>query len=336
MALDSTALVVTSISGPNPVLRDLAEGCARRGMDFILIGDTRSPEEFFLEGCRYYSIADQHQTGLSYARLCPTGHYARKNIGYLEAIRAGAGLILETDDDNLPTEGFWLPRHRTHEVPVITQPGWVNIYRYFTDSNIWPRGLPLDMIKREPPVGADLEERRVTCPIQQGLSDQNPDVDAVYRLSLPLPQCFEPDKKLALAPNSWSPFNSQNTCWWPEAYALMYLPAHCSFRMTDIWRGFVALRIAAAYGWHILFESPTTVQDRNDHDLMRDFADEIPGYLNNGKLMKCLHELELSSDPADMGGNLRRCYRALVENGFIPSEELALVEAWLMDLEELV
>jgi hypothetical protein len=31
-------------------------------------------------------------------------------------------------------------------------------------------------------------------------------------------------------------------------------------------------------GWHILFHGATVRQERNDHDLMRDFADEIPGY----------------------------------------------------------
>jgi hypothetical protein len=36
------------------------------------------------------------------AESLPTGHYARKNIAYLHAIRSGARCIYETDDDNAP------------------------------------------------------------------------------------------------------------------------------------------------------------------------------------------------------------------------------------------
>ena len=46
--------------------------------------------------------------------------------------------------------------------------------------------------------------------------------------------------------------------------------------MTDIWRSFVAQRIAWANGWAILFHEPTVWQDRNEHNLMRDFRDESP------------------------------------------------------------
>lgn len=84
----------------------------------------------------------------------------------------------------------------------------------------------------------------VECPIQQGLADNNPDVDAIYRLILPFPTIFRKGRKVALGNNSWSPFNSQNTTWWKKAFPLLYLPSYCSFRMTDIWRSFVAQRIA--------------------------------------------------------------------------------------------
>ncbi|MBV5271274.1 MAG: DUF288 domain-containing protein, partial [Afipia sp.] len=79
----------------------------------------------------------------------------------------------------------------------------------------------------------------------------NPDVDAIYRLTLPLPQSFREEQPVALGRNVWCPFNSQNTTWWKEAAPLLYLPSFCSFRMTDIWRSFVAQRIAWENGWHI-------------------------------------------------------------------------------------
>ena len=326
------ALVVTSISAPNPVLRALASGATAAGMDFIVIGDLKSPEQFDLEGCDFYSVDRQRETGFRFAELCPTRHYARKNIGYLLAIEAGAPLILETDDDNYPRDGFWTERQRNVNAPALEKAGWVNVYRYFSDAPIWPRGLPLDEIQTAPPGFDSLASTETACPIQQGLADENPDVDAIYRLAFPLPQNFRTDRRVALGSGSWCPFNSQNTAWWPEAFPLLYLPAHCSFRMTDIWRSFVAQRIAWANGWSILFHEPNVWQERNDHSLMRDFADEVPGDLNNREMCAALGALELERGAQAIGSNLRRCYEMLVQRGWVGAGELELVDAWLADL----
>jgi hypothetical protein len=319
-----TALVVTTIAAPNRALAMLAEGAQGNGWDFIAIGDTKSPARFDLAGCRFYSVAEQLATGLAFAQSCPTRHYARKNIGYLLAMRDGAEIIVETDDDNLPRPGFFSRRARVQTVGGVAGSGWVNAYGYFSDANLWPRGLPLDAVRSplppaSPPAAAD-------CPIQQGLADENPDVDAIYRLTLPLPQNFRSDLRLALGRDAWCPFNSQNTAWWREAFPLMYLPAYCSFRMTDIWRSFVAQRIAWERGWQVLFHEATVWQERNEHDIMKDFADEVPGYLNNRRIGEALAGLALSGD---LAADLRACWGKLVEMGLVGGEELPLLETWL-------
>jgi hypothetical protein len=326
------SVVITSIAPPTPTLREIARGAIAAGFDFILIGDNKSPSDFELEGCDFYGVERQGQTGLHYAEVCPVGHYARKNIGYLLAMRAGASLILETDDDNIPRSQFWRARHLEARAPFLGFEGWVNVYRYFTDALIWPRGLPLDTIQGNLPKLDSLPVRDVICPIQQGLVDENPDVDAIYRLVLPLPQNFRSDGQIALGAGSWCPFNSQNTAWWPPAYPLLYLPAHCSFRMTDIWRSFVTQKIAWVNGWNILFHAPDAWQDRNDHDLMQDFADETPGYINNRSICAALGELDLRPGIEGLAENLERCYRCLVSHGWLAEQELTLLEAWLEDL----
>ena len=209
----------------------------------------KSPPDFALEDARYLDLETQRATGLAYADLCPEAHYARKNIGYLIAMQAGVPLIVETDDDNLPASGFFAPRVREQRVSTAQACGWVNVYRYFAEGTTWPRGLPLDEIMRAPAPYDSLAVDVADCPIQQGLADDNPDVDAVYRPCQPLPVRFRRDRRLALGRDAWCPFNSQNTAWWPDAYPLLYLPATCSFRMTDIWRSFVAQRIAWVNGW---------------------------------------------------------------------------------------
>ena len=335
MTTPEAAIIVTSISAPNRSLRALADGAQAHGLDFLVMGDTKSPPEFQLDGCDYYDIERQRNTQLRYAELCPTRSYTRKNIGYLLAIRSGAPLLIETDDDNVPRSEFWSERRLTIEAPTLESGGWVTVYSYFSGVTMWPRGLPLDSVHDQHPAFDSLPVRKADCPIQQGLADGDPDVDAVYRLLLPLPQDFRRDRRLTLGARSWCPFNSQNTTWWPQAYPLLYLPAHCSFRMTDIWRSFVAQRIAWENGWSILFHEPTVWQDRNDHYLMRDFADEVPGYLHNRAMGAALAELELSPGVEHLPENLRVCYRTLVSRGWVGAAELELLDAWLADIAKL-
>jgi hypothetical protein len=327
------ALVVTTINGPNAVLKELAAGCGRQDWRFFVIGDKKGPREFACDGAEFYSLQRQIETDFAYARFCPTGHYARKNVGYLLAVAGGSNVIVETDDDNMPLPSFWAPRARLTNAARYRGSGWVNIYRYFTDATIWPRGLPLDAVHGESAAHASLAQEWVDVPIQQGLANDNPDVDAVYRLIMPLPQTFRADRAIALGSGAWCPFNSQNTSWWLEAFPLLYLPAYCSFRMTDIWRSFVAQRVAWECGWSILFHGPTMAQDRNEHDLMKDFADEVPGYLNNQKIKKLLDEVELMPGASAISENMLRCYRVLSANELVSAEEVPLLQSWLNDLE---
>jgi len=330
-----TCLVITSIAEPTPTLQALAAASRGHDFDFILIGDEASPASFELEGCDFYGLERQHQLQLGFERLCPVRHYARKNIGYLIAMQRGAPIILETDDDTVAYDRFWQPRERSQAVSTIADQGWVNVYRYFSGANIWPRGLPLDQARAPVPAYESLPFDEIMCPIQQGLVDDDPDVDAVYRMLLELPVRFDPGPSIALTTGTWCPFNSQNTAWWPEAFPLMYLPAYCSFRMTDIWRSFVAQRLAWVNGWGVLFHEPTVSQDRNVHALMHDFRDEMSGYLENRAICAALESLDLRPGTEHVGGNMRLAYQRLVDGGWIDERELALLDAWLTDVENV-
>ncbi len=268
------------------------------------------------------------------AKTLPVKHYARKNLGYLIAISKGAKIIIETDDDNLPLEGFWDNRSKQVNAHLFIGKGWVNVYKYFTEVNIWPRGFALENIQDKLP---DLEKSLfIDCPIQQGLADKNPDVDAIYRLTSSLPIIFNKANSVALGNNSFCPFNSQNTTWFKEAFPLLYLPSHCSFRMTDIWRSFVAQRIGWTCGWPILFHQSTVCQERNDHNLMNDFRDEISGYNNNAQIIKSLKELKLKDGIENISANIKLCYNALIELGVVGQQEIILLDAWLKDINSFI
>ena len=104
----------------------------------------------------------------------------------------------------------------------------------------------------------------VDCPIQQGLADNDPDVDAIYRLVLPLPQRFRTDRRWRSRGHVVPVQQPEHRAGGAMPLPLLYLPAYCSFRMTDIWRSFVAQRIAWENGWQLLFHGPTMEQERNE------------------------------------------------------------------------
>ena len=330
---DKTCLVVTSISGPNRAMKELARGCIEKGYRFIVIGDKASPENFELEGCDFYSLKRQIEIS-QFAHNCPIGHYARKNTGYLLAMEGGASVIMETDDDNLPYPGFWSECQMQKQVPLCENTGWMNVYSYFTNSNIWPRGFPLEFLKQKPQEYDSLKPVTIDCPIQQYLADDNPDVDAVYRLLFHLPEKFRKDRQIAAGKGTFCPFNSQNTVWFRPAYKLMYLPGYCSFRMTDIWRSFVAQRIAHENNWPIFFGPPTMYQQRNVHNLLKDFQDEIPGYLNNNRIYEQLKMLDLKSGQENIDDNLRLCYEKLVDMKLVGKQELRLLDEWISECNQ--
>jgi hypothetical protein len=301
----------------------------------IVIGDKKGPDSYPLEGVEFLSLNEQLEMTFELPRKLPTGHYSRKNVGYLAAMEEEAKCIYETDDDNAPMEG-WKIRTKSVNASKVPEKGWVNAYRFFTDQNIWPRGFPLDEIaKGEKWLSGD-NPCEIDAPIQQGLADNSPDVDAIWRLVLGKSFQFKKAKSVYLHRGAWCPFNSQSTWWWPEAYPLLYLPSYCSFRMTDIWRSFIAQRCLWEMGYGVVFHSPEVLQERNDHNLMRDFSDEIPGYMRNKEFVSVLEGLDLKSGSRYSCDNLMSCYKILVMDGFFEERELDLVEAWISDIERIL
>ena len=300
----------------------------------IIIGDKKGPFSFDVEGAELYTIETQLQLPYQLAAQLPTGHYSRKNLGYLIAISRGATSIYETDDDNAPLAS-WLWREEETSARHLAGIGWANVYRLFSEQLIWPRGLPLDQVRTPIDLVGVPAAVPTRAPIQQGLANGAPDVDAIWRLILDSNITFDQGESIALPTGLWCPFNSQSTWWWPLAYPLLYLPSFCSFRMTDIWRSFIAQRCLWELGTSLVFHGAEVVQERNVHNLMRDFKDEVSGYLGNQKIVDELMSLTLTPGESAVGANLLQCYEHLVQCEIFPPQELPLVQAWLADLAGL-
>jgi hypothetical protein len=324
--------ILTTIQAPTASVSTLARFGCQFDIPVLAIGDRKSPICEWPAGSNFLSLGRQKGLGFQLTELLPVDHYCRKNIGYLEAVARGATLIFDTDDDNAPLP-HWRPRSLQSECRYVQHGGWINVYRYFSSARIWPRGFPLESLQECDSTKAEPTTVRVVeCPIQQGLVNGSPDVDAVWRLVFGQDFRFDEAPSILLAPGSWCPFNSQNTWWFHSSFPLLYLPSFVSFRVTDIWRSLVAQRCLWELGYGMEFHSPESFQDRNAHNLLRDFEEEVPAYLNNNRIISILERLQLASGTDNIGDNLHRCYTALVSAGIIPAQEMPLVEAWLVDI----
>ncbi len=249
--------------------------------------------------------------------------------------RKDGDCIFETDDDNAPLG--WSRRREETGGELVTQKMWCNIYQMVHMGDLWPRGFPLSRIRDGVPLTWK-SEKQLRSPIQQGLANGNPDVDAIWRMTTRDKSDIEfiSHRSIALGTGVWCPFNSQSTWWFPSAYPLMYLPVNATFRMTDIWRSFVAQRCLWAMGKRVVFHSPAEVfQDRNEHSLQKDFELEVPGYLHNEAIAKTLEETRLKRGQKYVCDNLRTCYEHLIGEGFLPSSEMNSVDAWIADVKKI-
>lgn len=336
----SIAYVITTIQSPSPGVTRIATQTQSSNEDFlVVIGDRKTPQDWSCSGAEFLSLAEQARMNLELVHHIPTDSYARKMLGYLVAAEAGADWIRETDDDNLPNDQFFsgVPDCLVSQTAPVTV-GWFNPYTYFSDRFVWPRGFPLSLIKQGT-CGVPMDSGAEVAPpfILQAVADGDPDVDAIYRLSAHDTSSIEFHDRdpLALPSGVWSPFNSQATTWPRELFALMYLPVTCTFRMTDIWRSFVVQRLLPGLGGTLVFTAATVHQDRNEHDLLADFEQEVPGYLGTEKIRALLESTVTQGGKANVLSDLRTLYKALVDGGFLASEELPVLDAWIEDVRRL-
>jgi hypothetical protein len=297
----------------------------RDGWQLVLIGDKKSVDIPGSKKVTFLSLDEQFQLPFELSRRTPLNHYSRKNIGYLYALAKGAHVIFDTDDDNVPLNhwgalpfvcGRWLRDKKK----------FVNIYKHFTSEIIWPRGFPLDEIRNcgDGPL-AICRGPEARIGVWQGLSDYEPDADAIFYLLLGKKIRFARKTAFYLEPGQFCPLNSQNSLWDRRVFPYLYLPATVSFRFTDILRGYIAQRLLWQDGLHVGVTRATTGHRRSVHDILKDFADEVPMFLHIKKIVEVIESVNLGSDRWD---NLFRIYDGLAGAAFVAAEELKHLGLW--------
>lgn len=332
--LEKVTLIITSINKPNKVIKKYYSLSIKNGVNFIIIGDKKTPQ--YPDKYNFYNLKSQKNFKFTLNKSLPINSYARKNIGYLVAMRNNSRIIIETDDDNYPKNNFFHNLELQKKLRLLSGPNWINILKIFQkkkDDVIWPRGFPLNEINKIHKI--KIKEKLITSPIQQRLCDGNPDVDAIFRLTKKNKFHTFDKKNYAISNKSICPFNSQNTVWHEQCFPLMYLPSYCTMRATDIWRGFIALRILKNYNWNLSFLNSTVIQNRNVHDLLDDFNLEYPVYKNTKILNDILKNINLSNKKNYMLINFFKCYKQLVNQKILEKKELELVYKWINDISKI-
>lgn len=327
-------IVITTINYPTATLGGITKkirclSCLNE-WQIVVVADKKTPADWQFPGVIFLDIEQQEALNYNISKLLPWNHYSRKNIGYLYAIQHGAQLIYETDDDNFLIDGQLnpLPEYapcNLYETNALV----VNPYAYFGKPTVWPRGYPLKEITKTP-CTTFTEGKQLFVPIQQGVVNDDPDVDAIFRLTRNEMITFTNATPVALPVGTFCPFNSQNTIFYQSAFWALLMPMTTSFRVADIWRGYWTQRLLWDINARLCFLPANAYQERNAHDFMKDFEQELDLYLKTDDLLNALKNWNSSAD--NLFDRMHELIAYLVEKNFFEAADLALTDAWIADL----
>lgn len=315
-------VIITSIFPPTEAVAKFSKF---KDWRLIVVGDKKTPGNWNYDNVTYLSPDDQIKLNYEIIKYLPWNSYSRKIIGYLYAIKEGADIIADTDDDNIPVKNWDKNIDFKGGFDTYTEKGFVNVYKFFTNEHVWPRGFPLRNILLDQNTVTVKKNNKVG--IWQYLADGDPDVDAIYRLTNNKSIIFNSRSPIVLDKEVICPFNSQNTFFRKELFPLLYLPAFVTFRFTDILRGFVAQPLLWNQGYRLGFGQATVMQKRNPHDYLKDFESEIPCYLYAERIIEVVSASINNKD--DLLINLLNAYKGLRKENIVTQQEINLLNIWI-------
>ena len=283
--------IITTINKPTETVRAHINN---NKYDVIIVGDKKTPDDYKNEDCIYLDCEAQDKLFPKLSSLIPYNHYGRKNLGYIFAIRRKYKVIYETDDDNIPYTDFDSVLYSNKNLNIIEEKNseWINIFKHFTNNGwIWPRGYPLSLVKKCKNPNFNFSKDNYKVAIINGLVENDPDVDALYRLLSNSDIKWETNKKIVISNKNICVFNTQNTFWIDKKmFVGMLLPCSVTFRYCDILKGIIANILLKNTNKNMMYTSPNVKQLRNEHNLINDFQSEYSMYIANEKILTYIDE----------------------------------------------
>ncbi|XP_013407832.1 probable glycosyltransferase STELLO2 [Lingula anatina] len=326
-------VVITTIFEPSELVKQLSEITS---WCVVVVADKKGPEKYVVPNVKYLSVLEQESCQFHICKLLIWNHFGRKNIGYMYAIHHGAEYIYDTDDDNVLRRAKIPDPAKIKGVKNINMKGTVwNPYPMMSKyPDSWPRGFPLEKIKsKEAKTQSFTDELPLgKIGIIQSLADNEPDVDAIYRFTQPLPFDFHHKELYVAVPQGvMTPYNAQATMTMYDAFFSTYLPVTVKGRVSDIWRSYFNVRLFWYIERSLVFSAPWVVQYRNAHNWLADFDSENDLYMRAAQLVEYLTNWKSSEkDIASMSIEL---YKEMYNHQVLQIDDVYNIEAWFKDLE---
>ena len=338
--------VTTTILEVNPAVIHFVETF---DANLVVVGDKKTNHSLWHQfesqhgNVIYLAPEDQQLLGYAILKHIPWNHFGRKSIGFIFALRNGAEIIYDFDDDNHLLISDLSELQTLKQTTINADHHVFNPYPFFEpkhkgkDTFVWPRGFPLGFIQDPSTFDSTHVELRETVSqenlaVVQSLANHDPDVDAIYRLSRPLPVYFGKSGTLLVPPRGiFIPWNAQAVLLKRTAFFGLLLPVSVTGRVSDIWRSYLTSRLLWETEYRIGFSSPFVNQYRNPHSYMKDLEEEKDLYYKVDGLLTAL--LKWTSAESS---SLEEAYLGLitevVSSGFLGVEDLDLARAWCGDL----
>lgn len=273
------AIVTTSINGPTPAIRRFA---AMEGWQLVDVLDRKSPEESGgdkLLNVIYLSCADQEKIDPKLSELIGWNCIQRRNFGFIYAINElKADIVATVDDDNVPMEewgkNLLLGQESSGFCVEVNAPAFdpCSFTGHDGISKIWHRGFPIQLLS-ERQFHVNTLQNKIRADVQADFWNGEPDVDAICRMEHNPQNWWFASYRFPFFSTKPSPFNSQNTFLLARVIPEYFMFPHIG-RMDDIWAAYHA----EAHGFKVIYNKPTVIQERNKHDISKDFMGEILGY----------------------------------------------------------
>lgn len=274
-------VVLTTINDPTPLLR-LYQQFALPNVGFFIIGDLKTPSFDILGFYGYYDVARQKSLGYSCSELIGWNKPERRSIGFIEALKWGADVIITIDDDGIPLASTYFSEFKQlfagafDGLQVDSDTGWIDAGLLLSPPTP-SRGYPLQLTRPRqsfsPVVNAKVG-------VAQGVILGDPDVSAITRIAN-APEVHWTSELLrsgVIVPaGNWTVFNSQNTAFIRELAPAMFMWPGLG-RDHDIFASLVCQRIMREKNCVTHFGRPFVYQQRNVHDLVQDLHDELLDY----------------------------------------------------------
>lgn len=328
------AVAITTIHTPTslPLLRK----CSANARFFVSV-DEKTPDEVrrfvdTIHGAKHYLTGD---TDWKCSEAIGFSTMARRNIAFLEAIAWGADIIVAHDVDNYPLDldYFWDFEQifwDFHGVEVTGKDHWFDGGAYLRPPSKH-RGFPIQHQHR--PVYKPVTDRKVG--MAAGLILNDPDVDSMTRIvQAPDSQQVSliADAGMIVGLDTWTIFNTQNSAVIRELVPAWFLGPGLK-RMDDIYASMIVQRVARERGLHVHFGKPFCLQQRHEHDLIKDMRDEIDGYSNVVKLAALLDSIIIAGK--SVIEDTRTIYKVLEHCEWYPLQAVQAAFAYLDDCEGL-